>query len=115
MSSTLCNFFSLSSSRKFKDYLQSKRLFGLSSADDGLAGDVLNTISNIGVSFALGLTAVMASTVSMTKDGNMKSSTETVMDGYLATFWLCFGVNIFVLGIIELRLKNIGKVGLKEE
>ena len=45
----------------------------------------------------------------------MKSSTETLMDGYRATFWLCFGVNIFLLCIIGLRLKNIGKVGLKEE
>ena len=81
----------------------------------GLAGGVFNTISNIGASFALGLTAVVASSVSMTKDGNMQSSTETLMYGYRATFWLCFGVNIIVLGVIGLGLKTIGKVGLKEE
>ncbi|KAG4418164.1 hypothetical protein IFR04_008685 [Cadophora malorum] len=81
----------------------------------GLAGGVFNTVSNIGASFALGLTAVVASSVSMTKDGNMQSITETLMYGYRATFWLCFGVNIIVLGVIGLGLKTIGKVGLKEE
>ncbi|PVH87813.1 MFS general substrate transporter [Cadophora sp. DSE1049] len=81
----------------------------------GLAGGVFNTISNIGASFALGLTAVVASSVSMVKQGKVRSDPETLMDGFRATFWLCFCVNVLVLGVIGFGLKKIGKVGLKED
>ncbi|KAL5323157.1 hypothetical protein ACEPPN_007685 [Leptodophora sp. 'Broadleaf-Isolate-01'] len=84
----------------------------------GIAGGVFNTISDIGASFGLGVTAVVASIVTMSREGKIGSlipESETLMDGYRATFWLCFGVDVLVLGIIGLGLRKIGKVGLKEE
>ncbi|KAH6721094.1 major facilitator superfamily domain-containing protein [Leptodontidium sp. MPI-SDFR-AT-0119] len=84
----------------------------------GIAGGVFNTISDIGASFGLGVTAVVASSVTMSREGKIGSlipESETLMDGYRATFWLCFGVDVLVLGNIGLGLRKIGKVGLKEE
>ncbi|KAH6666413.1 integral membrane protein [Halenospora varia] len=47
--------------------------------------------------------------------GNGNSPPQTLMDGYKATFWLCFGVDIFILGIVSFGLRRIGKVGFKIE
>jgi len=76
----------------------------------GLAGGVFNTISNIGNSVGLAVTAVVASSVTMAEKGD---HVEALMDGFRATFWLCFGANILVLGIVAFGLKNIGRVGIK--
>ena len=79
----------------------------------GLAGGVFNTISNIGGSVGLAVTAVVASSVSMKEQGKGESGPEILMDGYRATFWLCFGAEILVLGIVGFGLRKIGKVGIK--
>ena len=79
----------------------------------GLAGGVFNTISNIGCSVGLAITAVIASSVTMAEKGKGETTTEMLMDGYRATFWLCFGLNILVLGVIGFGLRKIGKVGIK--
>lgn len=76
----------------------------------GLAGGVFNTISNIGNSVGVAVTAVVASSVTMAEKGD---PIETLMDGYRATFWVCFGANILVLGIVAFGLRNIGRVGIK--
>lgn len=81
----------------------------------GIAGGVFNTISDIGASFGLGVTAVVASSVTMGREGKMGATAENLMSGYRATFWLCFGVDVLVLGVIGFGLRKIGKVGLKEE
>jgi MFS family permease len=83
----------------------------------GLAGGVFNTISNIGNSVGLALTAIIASTVTMAKSKNDAVASDAhrqhLMDGYRATFWFCFGANIVVLAIIGFGLRKIGKVGVK--
>ncbi|KAF8866345.1 major facilitator superfamily protein [Acephala macrosclerotiorum] len=81
----------------------------------GLAGGVFNTIANIGNSVGLAVTAVVASAVTMAEDGKMDSTPKSLMDGYRASFWLCFGFNILVLGVIGFGLRKIGKVGVKVE
>ena len=78
----------------------------------GLAGGVFNTISNIGSSIGLAITAVVASSVTMSETGD---PAKILMDGYRATFWLCFGANILVLVVVAFGLRNIGKVGIKIE
>jgi len=78
----------------------------------GLAGGVFNTISNIGNSVGLAVTAVVASSVTMAEKGD---PTENLMDGYRATFWLCFSANIMVLGVVGFGLRKIGKVGIKND
>jgi MFS family permease len=81
----------------------------------GLAGGVFNTISFIGNSFALAITAVIASSVTMAEKGKNESTQEMLMDGYRVTFWVCFGASIAALAVILFGLRNIGKVGLKQE
>ncbi|RDW73730.1 hypothetical protein BP5796_07172 [Coleophoma crateriformis] len=81
----------------------------------GLAGGVFNTLSNIGNSFGLAITAVIAASVTLSKQGNKESEAEMLMDGYRVTFWICFGGNILALAIIGLGLRKIGKVGIKED
>lgn len=79
----------------------------------GLAGGVFNTISNIGNSVGLAITAVVASSVTLSEKGKDESVAEMLMDGYRATFWLCFGANVVVLAVIGFGLRKIGKVGIK--
>jgi MFS family permease len=81
----------------------------------GLAGGVFNTISCIGNSFALAIMAVIASSVTLAEKGKNESTQEMLMDGYRVTFWVCFGANIAALAVIAFGLRNIGKVGLKQE
>jgi len=76
---------------------------------------VFNTISNIGNSVGLAITAVVASSVTMAQNGNTRTSPGSLMDGYRAAFWLCFSVDIFILGVIAFGLRKIGKVGIKVE
>lgn len=76
----------------------------------GLAGGVFNTISTIGGSMGLTITAVVASSVTLAKQGN---ETEGLMDGYRATFWLCFAVDVIALMVVGFGLRKIGKVGVK--
>jgi MFS family permease len=76
----------------------------------GLAGGVFNTISNIGNSVGLAITAVVASSVTLNEKG---PHVETLMDGYRVTFWLCFAANVLVLGVVAFGLRKIGQVGIK--
>lgn len=81
----------------------------------GLAGGVFNTVANIGTSLGLAVAAVVASSVTMAETGKLGSTPESLMDGYRATFWLCFGLDIVVMGVIGFGLRKIGKVGIKLE
>jgi MFS family permease len=76
----------------------------------GLAGGVFNTISNIGNSVGLAVTAVVASSVTLAEKGD---PVEALIDGYRATFWLCFASNVLVLAVVAFGLRKIGKVGVK--
>lgn len=76
----------------------------------GLAGGVFNTVSNIGNSVGLAVTAVVASGVTLAEKGQ---SAETLMDGYRASYWLCFGANVLALVVVAFGLGKIGKVGIK--
>lgn len=79
----------------------------------GLAGGVFNTISNIGNSVGIAISAVIASSVTMAEKGNGESTVQTLMDGYRATFWMCFAANVLVLGVAVFGLRKMGKVGIK--
>lgn len=81
----------------------------------GLAGGVFNTISYIGNSFALAITAVIASSVTLAQHGKDESAQEMLMDGYRVTFWACFGASMTSLAITIFGLRKIGKVGIKQE
>jgi hypothetical protein len=53
----------------------------------GIAGGVFNTVSNIGTSIGLAITAVIAASASMAQEGDGKGNIEELMKGYQAAFW----------------------------
>jgi nitrate/nitrite transporter NarK len=81
----------------------------------GLAGGVFNTISMIGNSVGLAITAVIAGEVSKHEAGGGHSRREELLDGYRASFWMCFAASVVVVGVTGWGLRSIGKVGLKRE
>jgi MFS family permease len=83
----------------------------------GVAGGVFSTISQIGNSVGLAITAVIASGVTMAKSHTPaeQRQPEHLMEGYRAAFWFCFATNIVIVFVIAWGLKKIGMVGLKRE
>jgi nitrate/nitrite transporter NarK len=81
----------------------------------GLAGGVFNTLSQIGNSIGLALTAIIASTITIKSALEDKKSPDALLQGYKATFWACFAATIAMLGVSGWGLRRIGKVGLKTE
>lgn len=83
----------------------------------GLAGGVFNTVSNIGNSVGLAITAVVASSVTMARNKSVGGGEEEfkagLMDGYRATFWFCFAADVVLLFVVGFGLRRIGKVGVK--
>jgi Na+/melibiose symporter-like transporter len=80
-----------------------------------LAGGVFNTVSQIGKSFGLATSAVIASTITIRSSTGEKDSTEALLDGYRAAFWYCFGLSALAFIISIWGLRNIGKVGTKRD
>jgi nitrate/nitrite transporter NarK len=80
----------------------------------GLAGVVFNMISNIGKGVGLAVTSGIASRVAMAENVNREETPQRLMHGYRVTFWLCFGVDVLILGV-EFGLRKIWKVGIKTE
>ncbi|PGH19295.1 hypothetical protein AJ80_04048 [Polytolypa hystricis UAMH7299] len=84
----------------------------------GLAGGVFNTISQIGMSVGLALTAVVASAV-----GGLGTETEmseaqrleALLKGYRATYWMSFAASAVIVVFSWWGLRSIGKIGLKRD
>ena len=83
--------------------------------DQGLAGGVFNTVSQIGKSVGVALSAVIANTVTAKSPNGDRTSPAALLPGYQAAFWFCFALNAVTLIVSILGLRNIGKVGLKRD
>ena len=81
----------------------------------GLAGGVFQTVSQIGKSVGLALSAVVANSITEKSRYVDKQSPVALMEGYKAAFWFTLGLSAvtFVVGVGGLR--KVGKVGLKRE
>ena len=85
-------------------------------SEQALAGGIFTTVSQLGNSIGLAITAMVASAVTMENQGNQKSTDPAaILNGYRAAFWLCFGLAIISTGTGSLGLRKSGKVGLKRE
>lgn len=78
----------------------------------GLTGGVFNTVSQLGKSVGLALSAVIANTVS-TKTSSSTMDFERLASGYKAGFWFCVGLYAGTLFVCLWGLRNVGKVGVK--
>lgn len=77
----------------------------------GVAGGVLNTILNVGQSFGLSISAVIAQSV-ITR--TQQIGDDALMEGYRVVFWVCFGGSLLAVFIAGVGLRSIGKVGMKQ-
>ncbi|OJD21149.1 hypothetical protein ACJ73_07513 [Blastomyces percursus] len=89
----------------------------------GLAGGVFNTISQIGMSVGLAVTAVISNAVTederrqLASDGKggLGHDEYALLKGYRATYWTLFGGSVIIVALTLWGLRRIGKVGLKTE
>lgn len=81
----------------------------------GLAGGVFNTISQIGKSLGLALVALISNRVTGASLIPDKQSPEALMEGYRASFWFLFGVNVVSLFVGGWGLRKVGRIGLEQK
>lgn len=77
----------------------------------GLAGGVTNTLAQLGTSFGLNLTTILASAVTLHSSQSGKSTPQALDTGYRASFWASFAATVVMLMLIFPGLGKIGKVG----
>lgn len=77
----------------------------------GLAGGVTNTVAQLGASFGINFTAILATAVTMNSSIENKTSPHALLIGYRASFWMSFGATVAMLVIVIFGLRKIGKVG----
>lgn len=84
-----------------------------------LAGGVFNTISQLGNSVGLAVTAAIAASVSAhdhQNDANTAAQmTSRLLEGYRATYWTIFGGMMVVCVASFAGLRSLGKVGIKQD
>ncbi|KAH3920250.1 hypothetical protein HBI56_067460 [Parastagonospora nodorum] len=88
-----------------------------------LAGAVFNTLSQFGMSLAMGSCQVVALGVQGKEDGNtgadgdgaFEQSSDGLLKGYRASYWLMFSYMVVCVCIAVVGLKKAGTVGLKRE
>lgn len=80
----------------------------------GLAGGVFNTISQIGMSVGIAITAVASNSVIEHELPHTDRKTA-LLKGYRATYWISFGAAVMMVALSLWGLRSIGKIGLKKE
>jgi hypothetical protein len=86
-----------------------------------LAGSVFNTISQLGNSVGLAVTAVIAASVTAYNDGSANDTSGASqtgghrLEGYHAAYWTIFAGMVAVFLVSSLGLRNVGIVGNKQE
>lgn len=81
----------------------------------GVAGGVYNTVAQIGRSFGLTISTIIADIVTRQFPTDDSEDPVALLDGYRAAFWYCFATNGLALCVVVLGLRNVGKVGLKQD
>jgi MFS family permease len=83
----------------------------------GLAGGVFNTISQLGNSVGLAVTAAIAASVT-SHDGKILDDTQSphsLLQGYRSAYWTIFSAMAVVCVASILGLRKAGKVGVKRD
>ncbi|KAF2141290.1 uncharacterized protein K452DRAFT_272011 [Aplosporella prunicola CBS 121167] len=80
-----------------------------------LAGAVFNTVSQFGTAVGLAIMAVISSSVTDKSHFPDKDSPDALLEGYRASFWVCFAATLFSCAIGVVGLRSVGKIGIKQE
>ncbi|KAI8948535.1 integral membrane protein [Xylaria longipes] len=86
------------------------------SSDQALAGSVFNTVSQLGNSIGLAVTAIIASAVTNAVERQAGiADPYAMLKGYRSAFWTCFAAAVASTIISSIGLREIGKVGAKKD
>jgi nitrate/nitrite transporter NarK len=81
----------------------------------GVAGGVFNTVSQTGKSVGLALAALVAEQTKRNMLDAGRDDGPALLDGYHAAFWFCMAMVLTSSLVTCWGLRNIGKVGQKED
>lgn len=79
-----------------------------------LAGGVFNTVTQLGTSLGLAVTAIVAETVTDAGPDGLRLDKSENLKGYRAAFWTCFAAAAASVVISIVGLRKAGKVGAKQ-
>ncbi|KAG8768757.1 hypothetical protein FRC12_005390, partial [Ceratobasidium sp. 428] len=85
--------------------------------EQSLAGGVFNTVNQLGTAFGLAIASVVSDSVrrkSLRESGG-EDQLGSLLRGYRAAFWTCFGFGIVALVLTVVFLRGIGVVGHQNE
>lgn len=81
----------------------------------GLAGGVLNTITQLAKTVALATSGAIAGSVTSHSHYDSKTSPPALMEGYRAAFWYLFALAFGTIVLFAWGLRGIGKIFTKKE
>lgn len=81
----------------------------------GLAGGVLNTITQLAKTVALATAGTLAGSVTSQTHEASKTSPAALMEGYRAAFWYFFAMTCATIVLFIWGLRGIGKIMAKKE
>lgn len=84
------------------------------SKKQALAGGVFNTVTQLGNSLGLAVTAIIAAATTDTETNQVTSVKSATLQGYRAAFWTCFAAAVISVFISTIGLRKAGKVGEKK-
>ena len=80
----------------------------------GLAGGVLNTITQLAKTVFLATSGAIAGSVTASSRYEPKTSPPALMEGYRASFWYFFSLSCTTMLLLAWGLRGIGRLGLKK-
>ncbi|KAG8748274.1 hypothetical protein FRC10_007664 [Ceratobasidium sp. 414] len=85
--------------------------------EQSVAGGIFNTVNQLGTAFGLAIASVVSDSVrrkSLRESGG-EDQPGSLLRGYRAAFWTCFGFGIVALVLTVVFLRGIGVVGHQDE
>lgn len=85
------------------------------SKKQALAGGVFNTVTQLGNSLGLAVTAIIAAAVTDAETDQATLAKSATLKGYRVAFWTCFAAAVVSVLISTVGLRKAGKVGAKKD
>lgn len=80
-----------------------------------LAGSIFNTVTQLGNSMGLAITAIIAASVTDAEKSTGTATDFATLKGYQAAFWTCFAAAVVSVVVSTVGLRKTGKVGAKKD
>ncbi|QRV75050.1 major facilitator superfamily transporter [Ceratobasidium sp. AG-Ba] len=85
--------------------------------EQSVAGGIFNTVNQLGTAFGLAIASVVSDSVrrKALRESGGEDQLGSLLRGYRAAFWTCFGFGIVALILTVVFLRGIGIVGHRDE